>query len=165
MARESLQEAYVEQLQDLYNAEQQILKALPKMAKKAGHKELREALSEHERVTKVQVERLEKIFDELGARPGGAKCKGMEGLLAEGEEVMEKHSDRDTLDAAMIVAAQKVEHYEIAGYGSARTFASMLGLEKQADLLQETLDEEGQTDKKLTDLAERVINIDAITER
>jgi ferritin-like metal-binding protein YciE len=163
MPKESLQDVYLEQLQDLYSAEQQILKALPKMAEAASHAELRGAFVEHEKVTRVQVERLERIFTELGEKPGGHKCKGMEGLLEEGSETIEKH-DGSALDALMIASAQRVEHYEIAGYGCARTFANMLGLGDQASLLQETLDEEGETDHKLTALAERVINIDAIVE-
>ena len=164
MARESLQEVYVEQLKDLYSAEQQILRALPKMADAAVHPQLRKAFTEHEQVTRVHVERLERIFDQLGEPPGGHKCKGMEGLLAEGDEVIEEHDESDARDAAMIAAAQRVEHYEIAGYGTVRTFANMLGLGEHADLLQQTLDEEGKTDHKLTELAETVINIDAVRE-
>jgi ferritin-like metal-binding protein YciE len=163
MAREQLQDIYVEQLRDLYSAEQQILQALPRMADAASHRELRGAFVEHERVTRVQVERLEKIFDALGQKPSGHKCKGMEGLIEEGEDAIKKH-DGFALDAVMIAAAQRVEHYEIAGYGCARTFAAMLGLEDQAHLLQQTLNEEGETDNRLTDLAERVVNIDAIVD-
>ncbi len=164
MARESLQDVYVEQLKDLYSAEQQILRALPKLAGAATHPQLRNAFTEHEQVTRVHVERLERIFDQLGKAPGGHKCKGMEGLLAEGDELLEEHEESDALDAAMIAAAQRVEHYEIAGYGSVRTFANMLGLEDHAKLLQQTLDEEGDTDHKLTELAETVVNIDAVRE-
>jgi len=164
MARESLQEVYVEQLKDLYNAEQQILRALPKMAKSAVHPELQKAFTDHEQLTRVHVERLDKIFQQLGKSPGGHKCKGMEGLLAEGDELMEEHSESDALDAAMIAAAQRVEHYEIAGYGTVRTFANMLGLADHAALLQQTLDEEGETDHQLTELAETVVNIDAVKE-
>ena len=164
MASESLQDIYVEQLKDLYSAENQILKALPKMAKAATHAELRSAFEDHEVQTRTHVERLEKIFTQLGEKPGGHKCKGMEGLLAEGDELLEEHEESEALDAAMIAAAQRVEHYEIAGYGSVRTFANMLGLSDQADLLQRTLDEEGDTDKKLTGLAETVVNIDAVRE-
>lgn len=160
--RDSLQDVYVEQLQDLYNAEQQILKALPKMAQNARHSELQTAFKDHEAATRVHVERLERIFKDLGQKPGGTKCKGMEGLLEEGEETMQKFQDGDALDAAMIASAQRVEHYEMAGYGAVRSFASMLGFDDQADLLQETLNEEGDTDKKLSDLAETVINLDAI---
>jgi len=164
MASESLQDIYVEQLKDLYSAENQILKALPKMAKAATHADLRSAFEDHEVQTRTHVERLEKIFTQLGEKPGGHKCKGMEGLLAEGDELLEEHEESEALDAAMIAAAQRVEHYEIAGYGSVRTFANMLGLSDHADLLQRTLDEEGDTDKKLTGLAETVVNIDAMRE-
>ena len=162
MERENLQSLYVEQLQDLYSAEQQILKALPKMAQKAGHTELRSAFTEHEKVTRVQVDRLEKIFDELGEKPDGKECKGMKGLIAEGDQAMKEHADSDVLDAAMIAAAQRVEHYEIAGYGVARTFANLLGLADQAAVLQKTLDEEGRTDHRLTAIAESVVNLDAM---
>ena len=161
--REGLQGVYVEQLQDLYSAEKQILKALPKMAKAATHTELRNAFVEHEKVTEKQVQRLEKLFADLGQKPGGHKCKGMEGLLEEGDETIEKH-EGSALDAAMIASAQRVEHYEIAGYGCARTFANMLGLTDHARTLQETLDEEGETDHRLTAIAERVVNIDAAVE-
>jgi ferritin-like metal-binding protein YciE len=162
MARESLQTLYVEQLKDLYSAEQQILKALPKMTQKAAHADLRAAFSEHEKITRVQVDRLEKLFGELGEEPGGHECKGMKGLIAEGDEQMEEHKDSDVLDAAMIAAAQRVEHYEIAGYGVARTFANMLGLADHAELLQKTLNEEGEADHRLTAVAESVVNIDAL---
>jgi ferritin-like metal-binding protein YciE len=161
---ESLQDIYVEQLKDLYSAEQQILKALPKMAKGAVHAELRKAFEEHEVMTRGQVTRLETIFGDLGEKPTGHKCKGMEGLLKEGDEVLEKHEESDARDAAMIAAAQRVEHYEIAGYGTVRTMANMLGLTSHADLLQKTLDEEGDTDKNLSTLAETVVNIDAVKE-
>jgi ferritin-like metal-binding protein YciE len=162
MARENLQDVYIEQLKDLYSAEQQMLKVLPKMAEAATHTELRRAFVEHEVVTKVHVERLERIFTDLGEPPGGHKCKGMEGLLEEGKEALEKH-EGEALDVLMIAGAQRVEHYEIAGYGCARTFANLLGLTDQAKLLQTTLDEEGATDHKLTAIAEHVVNIDAIT--
>jgi ferritin-like metal-binding protein YciE len=164
MASESLQDVYVEQLKDLYSAEQQILKALPKMAKAATHADLRSAFEEHELLTRTHVDRLEKIFSQLGEKPGGHKCKGMEGLLAEGDELLEEHDESEALDAAMIAAAQRVEHYEIAGYGSVRTFANMLGFADQADILQRTLNEEGETDQKLSSLAETVVNIDAMRE-
>lgn len=164
MPGESLQDIYVEQLQDLYSAEQQILKALPRLADAATHDELRAAFKEHEVMTRTHVERLDRIFTQLGEKPGGHKCKGMEGLLAEGNELLDEHEESEALDAAMIAAAQRVEHYEIAGYGSVRTFATVLGLGDQADLLQQTLDEEGQTDKHLTSLAETVVNIDAVQE-
>ena len=164
MASESLQDVYVEQLKDLYSAEQQILKALPKLAQAATHADLRSAFQEHEVLTRTHVDRLEKIFSQLGEKPGGHKCKGMEGLLAEGDELLEEHEESEALDAAMIAAAQRVEHYEIAGYGSVRTFANMLGFADHADILQRTLDEEGETDQKLSSLAETVVNIDAMRE-
>lgn len=162
MANENLQDLYVEQLRDLHSAENQILKALPKMIAKTTHAELKQALQEHERVTEKQVQRLETIFSELGEKPTGHKCKGMEGLLEEGEEALKDFKDGDVLDAAIIASAQRVEHYEIAGYGTVRSMASMLGFDKQAQLLQQTLDEEGETDEKLSGLAERVVNIDAL---
>jgi ferritin-like metal-binding protein YciE len=162
MARENLQDLYVEQLRDLHSAENQILKALPKMINKTTHPELKSALQEHQKVTEKQVERLETIFSELGERPSGHKCVGMEGLLTEGEEALKDFEDGDVLDAAIIASAQRVEHYEMAGYGTVRSMANMLGFDKQADLLQETLNEEGEADHLLTGLAERVVNIDAL---
>jgi len=162
MARENLQDLYVEQLRDLHSAENQILKALPKMIGKTTHPELKSALQEHQKVTEKQVERLETIFSELGERPSGHKCVGMEGLLTEGEEALKDFEDGDVLDAAIIASAQRVEHYEMAGYGTVRSMANMLGFDKQADLLQETLNEEGEADHLLTGLAERVVNIDAL---
>ena len=160
--RESLTKLYTETIQDLWSAEEQILEALPKMAKAAKHPELKRGFQEHYQQTEQQVQRLQQIFDELGEKPGKKTCEGMEGLIKEGEEAIEEFTDSDVLDAALIEAAQKVEHYEMAGYGCARTYAHMLGLGNQADLLQRTLDEEGDTDQKLTDLAESVINIDAL---
>jgi ferritin-like metal-binding protein YciE len=162
MARESLQDLYVEQLRDLHSAENQILEALPKMIKKTTHPELKQALQQHERVTEKQLQRLETVFKELGEKATGHKCKGMEGLLAEGEEALKDFKNGDVLDAAIIASAQRVEHYEMAGYGTVRSMASMLRFDKQADLLQETLDEEGEADEKLSTLAERVVNIDAL---
>jgi ferritin-like metal-binding protein YciE len=156
-----VQEMLADQLKDLYSAENQIIKALPKMAKNATNEQLRVAFERHLEETRNHVARLEQIGEELGITMRGKKCKGMEGLLEEGKEVMSEFED-DVLDAAMIGAAQKVEHYEIAAYGTARTHANMLGLTKIARLLQQTLDEEGRTDKKLTDLAERVVNMEAL---
>ncbi len=160
--KESLQKLYVEQLKDLYSAETQILEALPKMAKMAKHPELKRAFQEHYQQTEQQKQRLEKLGEQMGEDLSGHKCKGMEGLVKEGEEVMKEFTDSDVLDAALISAAQRVEHYEMAGYGCARTYAHMLGLSEQADSLQRTLDEEGDTDEKLTALAESVVNIDAL---
>jgi ferritin-like metal-binding protein YciE len=162
MALESLQDLYLAQLKDLHSAEEQIIEALPKMAQKASHSELRQAFELHLRQTKEQLRRLDQIGQRAGQKLTGHKCKGMEGLLEEGEEMMKKRADSDVLDAAMIAAAQRVEHYEMAGYGCARTYARLLGLEDDARLLQQTLDEEGETDKLLTNLAERVINVEAL---
>ena len=157
-----LDELLQEELKDLYNAENQIIKALPKMAKAASSPELRRAFERHLEETRRQVERLDQIGEELEMKMSGKKCKGMEGLLAEGRELMEEDLEQDALDAGLIGAAQKVEHYEIAAYGTARTHASLLGYNKVARLLQQTLDEEGNTDKKLTALAESVINVEAL---
>ena len=161
MALGSLHELYVTELRDLYNAEKQLLKALPKMARAASDPTLAAAFEEHLGVTETQVDRLDRIFKQLGERPTGKKCVAMEGLIEEGKELLEKDAEPAVLDAALIAAAQKVEHYEIAGYGCVRTYARLLGYEDAAELLQETLDEEGETDKKLTELAESVINVEA----
>ena len=161
MATESLQDLYVEQLRDLYDAENQILDALPKMTSQASHTELKRAFQEHLRVTQEHVNRLRQIFTQLGTSPEGETCAGMKGLIKEGEKTIKEWDDSDVLDAALIAAAQRVEHYEIAGYGTVRTYAQMLGKANQAQLLQRTLDEEGETDKKLTALAESVINVHA----
>jgi ferritin-like metal-binding protein YciE len=158
----NLHDLYVDELKDLYSAEHQILKALPKMAKKASATELADAFEEHLKVTHGHVERLEKIFKMLEISPKGKKCKAMEGLLEEGKEVMSEEAEPSVMDAALIAAAQRVEHYEMAGYGCVRTFARLLGYKEAADLLQETLDEEGEADKALTELAESVINVEAM---
>jgi ferritin-like metal-binding protein YciE len=157
-----LDELLVDELRDLYSAENQIIKALPKMAKAASSPELRRAFERHLEETRRQVERLDQIGEELDVKMTGKKCKGMEGLIAEGRELMEEDLDEDALDAGLIGAAQKVEHYEIAAYGTARTHAEMLGYRKIARLLQQTLNEEGATDKKLTQLAESVVNYEAV---
>lgn len=161
MEMDTLRDLYLEELKDIYNAEKQLVKALPKMAKRASHDELRTAFQEHLATTEEQVRRLETIFDDLGKTARGKKCIGMEGLISEGQEMMEEDMEPAVLDAALISAAQRVEHYEIAAYGTLRTYARQLGLEKHANLLQQTLDEEGATDKLLTQLAESTINIDA----
>lgn len=161
MKLDSLEKLFVHELKDLYSAEQQILEALPKMAKAARHDELRKAFEDHHGQTEGHVRRLERIFDELGYQATGQKCRGMEGLIEEGEELLEEDADEDVRDAGMIAAAQRVEHYEIAGYGSARTYAQLLGKDSAADLLQQTLDEEGEADKKLTRLAEQLVNLAA----
>ena len=160
--RETLQKLYVEQLKDLYSAEHQILEALPKMIQKASHSDLKRGFQEHYQQTEQQVQRLEEIASMIGEDLGGHECEGMKGLLKEGESAMEEFKDSDVLDAALIAAAQRVEHYEMAGYGCSRTYANMLGFADQATILQRTLDEEGETDKRLTELAETVINIDAL---
>lgn len=161
MALDSLHDLYVEELRDLYNAENQLLKALPRMAKAASHADLKAAFTEHLQVTRGQVERLDRIFADLGEKSKGKKCKAMEGLIEEAKELLEEDADPMVLDAALIASAQRVEHYEIAGYGCVRTFARLLGYTEAEGLLQETLDEEGEADQKLTDLAESIINVDA----
>lgn len=161
MKMRSLQDLYVDELRDLYSAENQLIKALPKMAKASSTPELRAAFEEHLEQTKEHAARLERIFDKLDARAKGKKCKGMEGLIDEGKEVLDEDADPQVLDAALIGAAQRVEHYEIAAYGCARTHARTLGHEEAAELLQQTLDEEGETDKKLTELAEDLVNQEA----
>ena len=161
MSLDSLHDLYVDELKDLYNAENQLLKALPKMAKKAAAPELKAAFTEHLEVTRTQVGRLEQIFEALEVSPKGKKCKAMEGLVAEGAEVIGEGGEPAVVDAALIACAQRVEHYEMAGYGCVRTFATLLGYDEAAKLLQATLDEEGEADKKLTALAETVINVEA----
>jgi ferritin-like metal-binding protein YciE len=161
MKLKSLKDLYVEELRDLYSAENQILKALPKMTKAASSEELKSAFREHLEQTKGQVQRLERIFEGLGKKATGKTCRAMEGLVLEGEELIEEKPDPVVLDAGLISAAQRVEHYEIAGYGSVRTYAETLGEGDAASLLQQTLDEEAETDKKLTRLAESVINVQA----
>jgi ferritin-like metal-binding protein YciE len=161
MSMDSLKDLYIDELKDLYNAENQLLKALPKMAKKASAPELKKAFQDHLAQTEVHVERLERIFKGLGEKASGKTCKAMKGLIEEGKEIIEEDGDEAVLDAALIGAAQRVEHYEIAGYGVVRTFASLLGEENAMGLLQRTLNEEGETDKKLTRIAESAINIEA----
>jgi ferritin-like metal-binding protein YciE len=161
MAMDSLKDLYVDELKDLYNAENQLLKALPKMARKASSPELKRAFQDHLTQTEGHVDRLERIFKGLGEKPTGKTCKAMKGLVEEGKEIIEEDGDGSVLDAALIGAAQRVEHYEIAGYGVVRTFASLLGEEDAMGLLQRTLNEEGEADKKLTKIAESVINVEA----
>lgn len=160
--RETLQKLYVEQLKDLFSAETQILEALPKMIQRTTHADLKRGFQEHYQQTEQQKQRLEEIGSMIGESLEGHECKGMKGLLEEGDEAMKEFTDSDVLDAALIASAQRVEHYEMAGYGCARTYANMLGFAEQATILQRTLDEEGETDHKLTELAETVINIDAL---
>jgi ferritin-like metal-binding protein YciE len=160
MEMQSLRELMIDELKDLYSAENQILKALPKMIKKATSEELKSGFEKHLKETEGHVERLDKIFQQLDASPRGKKCKGMEGIIEDGKELMEKDADPEVMDAGLIGAAQHVEHYEMAGYGCVRTYAELLGLSDVAKLLQKTLDEEKATDEKLTELS-RQINVEA----
>lgn len=161
MELDTLKDLYVEGLKDLYSAENQILKALPKMIKACGDRQVKAAFREHERQTREHVRRLERICKELGVSPRGKKCEGMEGLIKEGKSLIQEKPDQDVLDAGLIAAAQHVEHYEMAGYGTMRTYARELGFPGQARTLQKTLNEEGDTDKKLTRMAVRRINLEA----
>jgi ferritin-like metal-binding protein YciE len=155
VAANSLQKLYVAQLQDLYDAEQQIMKALPKMIQEAQSDELRAALSEHLEVTKTQAERIESISEELGTDPKNEKCKGMEGVLKEGSELL-KETGEKVRDAAIIAAGQRVEHYEMAGYGTARAYAELLGYDKAASMLAQSLEEEKEADETLSSLSEGI---------
>ena len=161
MNLDTLRDLYVGELKDLWSAENQILKALPRMIKAATHPQLKTAFAKHEKQTQQQVKRLERICKELDVSPRGKKCVGMEGLLEEGKDLITEKPEKDVLDAGLITAAQHVEHYEMAGYGTCRTWARLLGYTMQADLLQTTLDEEQQTDLDLTALAVASINIEA----
>jgi ferritin-like metal-binding protein YciE len=161
MELNTLKDLYIEELKDLYSAEKQIVKALPRMIRATKHAELKAAFTTHLNQTAEHARRLEEICKELGVSPRGKKCVGMEGLIEEGSELIKEKPDDDVLDAGLISAAQHVEHYEIAGYGTVRTYARQLGYESQAQLLQQTLDEEGETDHLLTDLAEARINLEA----
>ena len=156
MRKDSLRQLYVDELRDLYNAETQLVKALPKMAKASSNDQLREGFEEHLRQTSEHVSRLEKIFAMFDEKPTGKKCLGMEGLVKEGAETMQEQYTDTVMDAALIGAAQRVEHYEIAAYGTARAFAELLGEDEQVSLLEETLQEEKETDEKLTQLAEDI---------
>jgi ferritin-like metal-binding protein YciE len=161
MELDTLRDLYVVELKDLYSAEKQMVQALPKMIKATKHHELRAAFKTHLQQTVEHVKRLELICSELGATPRGKRCVGMAGLIEEGAELIARQPDDDVLDAGLIAAAQHIEHYEMAGYGTVRTYARQLGYESQAQLLQRTLDEEGETDHLLTDLAEARINLEA----
>ncbi len=161
MKLETVKDLYIHELKDLYSAEKQIIKALPKMVKAATNQALADGFSQHLEETKEHAVRLEKILDGLGVSPRGPKCKGMEGLLEEGAEMIEEEADEEVRDAGLIAAAQRVEHYEMAGYGCARAYAELVGDKEGATLLQTTLEEEGATDKKLTQLAKSVINVAA----
>lgn len=156
MPNEGLKELYIDELRDLYSAENQLVKALPKMAKAASSDELRQGFEEHLEQTKEHVARLEQIFEALDESPKGKKCMGMEGLIKEGAEAMEEDFEDAVMDSALIGAAQRVEHYEIAAYGTTLEFANLLGETEAASLLEETLHEEKETDEKLTDLAKEI---------
>ncbi|MGE0756492.1 MAG: ferritin-like domain-containing protein [Pirellulaceae bacterium] len=160
----TFQDLLAHELRDLYSAEQQIVKALPAMIKSCSSEKLQAALQEHLEVTERQVERLEQVCEKLEITPKGVKCAAMEGLLEEGKEILKQKGKAPdaVLDAAIISAAQRVEHYEIAGYGTVATFAKMLGHEDAAELLAETLDEERSADTSLTELAESEINVEAV---
>ncbi|HEX3867467.1 MAG TPA: ferritin-like domain-containing protein [Gemmatimonadaceae bacterium] len=158
MSLDSLQDLYIEHIQDLYDAEQQIIKALPKLIDKAANPELKRGFTEHLAQTREHARRLESIGKRAGQKVDGKTCKGMEGVIKEGAEVLKEDGDETVLDAALISAAQRVEHYEMAGYGCARAYAEALGFGEDADALQQTLDEEAETDEKLTQLAESIIN-------
>ena len=161
MEMETLQDLLIEELKDIYNAEQQLLKAMPKMVKKASSPELQQAFTTHMKETEGQVQRLEQVFEALGEKAKGKKCHAMQGLLEEAKEMMGEDMEDDVMDAALIAAAQKVEHYEIASYGTVRSWANLLGNKQVVKLLQQTLDEETKTDKLLTKVAESSINVEA----
>lgn len=161
MKLETLKDLYIHELKDLYSAEKQIIKALPKMVKAAANKQLAAGFEEHFEQTKEHAARLEKILRNHDESTRGPKCEGMEGLLKEGDEMIEEDAEDEVRDAGLIAAAQRVEHYEMAGYGCARTYAELLGDRQGAQLLQTTLTEESDTDKKLTKLAKSVINVAA----
>jgi ferritin-like metal-binding protein YciE len=158
MSLDSLEKLFIEELRDIYNAEKQLTRALPRMAKAAESPQLQQAFTTHLRETEGQIQRLERVFKELGQAVRGKKCKGMEGLIEEGKEKMEEEGEPQVLDAALIASAQKVEHYEIAAYGCLRTYAELLGYSGAAQLLEQNLKEEEATDKKLTQLGEGGIN-------
>lgn len=157
----TLQDLFIHELKDLYSAENQLLKALPKMAKAASHEDLQAGFEEHLEQTKTHVTRLEEIAEAGGYKLAGHKCKAMEGLIEEGSELISEDAEDAVRDAGLIGAAQRVEHYEIAAYGTARALATLLGHHDAADLLGETLEEEKATDEKLTELAESAINVEA----
>jgi ferritin-like metal-binding protein YciE len=158
---DSLEELLQDELKDIYDAEKQLTKALPKLAKKASNEELREAIEEHLSQTEQHVERLEQAFEQMGMPARGKKCEGMQHLIAEGNDMISDAEDDDTRDAVMIAAAQKVEHYEIASYGTIRTWANLLGKSEVAALMEETLEEEKETDQRLTSIAEGFVNLAA----
>jgi len=161
MKMKTLQDLFVHELKDLHSAEKQIIKALPKMIKAASNEELRTALEEHLEETEEQLRRLEQLFEQFELPTRGPKCQAMEGLIEEGKEALEESMEDDVRDAAIIAAAQRVEHYEMAGYGCARTFAEQLGHHDAAQLLQQTLEEEKAADEKLTQIAMQNVNQEA----
>lgn len=165
MKLESLKDLYLEQLKDLYSAETQLVDALPKMAERATSPDLKKGFQDHLRQTQEQVRRLEQIFQDLGESPKGHTCEGMKGLIKEGEQMIKMKGDDSVIDAGLIAAAQRVEHYEIAGYGTVRTYAEMLGKTQHVSLLERTLQEEEMADEKLTQLAESHINAEATVGR
>jgi ferritin-like metal-binding protein YciE len=160
MKLENLQQLFLKELRDLYSAENQITEALPKLIDAAQHSELKNALQEHLNVTQTQISRLEQIFQQLNEKATGETCKGMKGLIKEGDEIVSQGGDPSTIDAGIISAAQRVEHYEMAGYGTVRTYAELLGYDEMARLLQQTLDEEEEADQTLTQIASTV-NVEA----
>ena len=164
MKLDTLKTLYTNELRDLYNAEGQLLKALPKMAKAASSEELKDAFEKHLEQTKSHVERLEEVFEDIGEKPKGKTCRAMKGLIKEGSEILQEDGEESVIDAGIIVAAQKVEHYEIAGYGSVRTFAQLLGKDRSAELLQTTLEEESEANQLLNKLAEDIVNPEALME-
>jgi ferritin-like metal-binding protein YciE len=161
MSLDSLQSLFLEELKDVYHAEKQLVQALPRMAKAAGAPDLQKAFTNHLAETERHVERLERIFQDIGHAARGKRCKGMEGLVEEGKEIMEQDGEAPVIDAALIAAAQRVEHYEIAAYGCLRTYAQLLGHQNAVKLLAETLAEEEAADKKLTAIGERSVNAEA----
>jgi ferritin-like metal-binding protein YciE len=162
MAKLALRELYLDELRDLYDAENRLVKALPKLAKEAESQELRAGIEEHLEQTKGQVDRLREIFEAMGEKPGGKRCAAMVGLIDEGDEMMGEDFETGVKDAALISAAQRVEHYEIAAYGCVRTWAGLLGEKEAENLLQQTLDEEKEADEKLTELSQE-INVEAVS--
>jgi len=158
---DSLDDLFLDQLADLYDAENRLIDALPKMAEAASNPALRRAFEEHLEQTRTHVQRLESVFAHVGRTPQGEACAAMKGLITEGEEMIDAKGDADVRDAALIAAAQRVEHYEIAAYGTVRTFAQHLGYHDAARLLENTLDEESETDRKLTQIAEASVNVQA----
>jgi ferritin-like metal-binding protein YciE len=159
---ENLEKLYVHQLKDLYSAETQVLKALPRIAEAANDDELADAFREHEKQTRTHISRLEKIFQALDFEPGGHHCKGAEGLIAESSDMIGEEADPHVRDAGLIASAQRFEHYEMAGYGCARAYAQKLGETAAAELLTQTLEEEGETDRRLSRMAERNLNFEAL---